>query len=108
MALGEIEYSDISITLQREASIVLFNGISIAVITSIVVYLWFGDSILSIIVASALLLNIIVAGLAGTLIPLGLHKLNIDPAVASSIFLTTTVDIFGFFIFLFLADLFLL
>jgi len=108
MALGEIEYSAISQTLQREVSIVLFNGISIAVITSIVVYLWFGDSILSIIVASALLLNIIVAGLAGTLIPLGLHKLDIDPAVASSIFLTTTVDIFGFFIFLFLADVFLL
>jgi len=108
MALGEIEYSDLSKTLQREASIVLFNGFSIALIASGVVYVWFGDSMLSLIVASALLLNIIVAGLAGTLIPLGLQKLNIDPAVASSIFLTTTVDIFGFFIFLFLADLFLL
>ncbi|MBD3801078.1 MAG: magnesium transporter [Campylobacterales bacterium] len=48
------------------------------------------------------------SGTAGTLIPLGLHRLGIDPALASSIFLTTTTDVFGFFIFLFLAQTFLL
>jgi magnesium transporter len=108
IALGEIEYSTVSAALKREALIVAANGLSIAFIAAFVVFAWFGNGILSLIVAAALFLNLFVAGTAGTLIPLGLRKLGIDPAIASSIFLTTTTDIFGFFIFLFLAEMFLL
>ncbi|WP_345973284.1 magnesium transporter [Sulfurimonas diazotrophicus] len=108
IALGEIEYDGVSAAVKREALIVLANGLSIAVVAALIVSLWFGDIRLGAIVAGALLLNLLVAGTAGTLIPLGLHRLGIDPAVASSIFLTTTTDVFGFFIFLFLAQTFLL
>ena len=107
LALGEIEYSSVSSALKREALIVLANGAALAVVAALVVFAWFGDGTLSLIVAAAVVLNIFVAGTAGTLIPLGLNRIGIDPAVASSIFLTTTTDIFGFFIFLFLAETFL-
>lgn len=108
LALGEIEYSSVSAALRREVLIVLFNGAAIALVGALTVLLWFGDVRLGLIMASALFLNLVVAGAAGTLIPLGMNRLGIDPAVSSSIFLTTTTDIFGFFIFLFLADAFLL
>ena len=108
LALGEIEYSSVSASLRREVLIVLANGISLAAVAAVVIFAWFGDPRLSLIVAAAVMLNLLVAGTAGTLIPLGLNKIGIDPAVASSIFLTTTTDIFGFFIFLFLAETFLL
>jgi len=107
LALGEIEYSSAAASLRREALIVLANGAALAVVAAVVVFAWFGDPKLSLIVAAAVLLNLFVAGTAGTLIPLLLNRVGIDPAVASSIFLTTTTDIFGFFIFLFLADTFL-
>lgn len=108
LALGEIEYSNVAKTLKREVLIVILNGIAVSAVASVVVYFWFADPRLSIIVALAILFTLIVAGAAGTLIPLGLHKLGIDPAVSSSIFLTTTTDILGFFIFLLMADAFLL
>ncbi|MEA3455809.1 MAG: magnesium transporter, partial [Campylobacterota bacterium] len=107
LALGEVEYSNTIKTLKREALIVLFNGMAVAAVSSVIVYVWFGDPRLSAIVAMALLFTILIAGVAGTLIPLGLNKAGIDPAVASSVFLTTTTDILGFFIFLMMADTFL-
>ena len=107
LALGEIEYSSVSGALKREVLIVLANGTALALVAALVVFAWFGDGTLSLIVAAAVVLNIFVAGTAGTLIPLGLNRIGIDPAVASSIFLTTTTDVFGFFIFLFLAETFL-
>lgn len=108
LALGEIEFSTARTALRREALIVLANGSAVAVVAAGVVYVWFGNPVLSLIVAAAIFLNLLVAGTAGTLIPLALNKIGIDPALASSIFLTTTTDIFGFFIFLFLARAFLL
>jgi len=107
LALGEIEYSNTIKTLKREVLIVVFNGMAVAATASVFVYVWFGDPKLSAIMAMALLLTLLIAGAAGTLIPLGLNKVGIDPAVASSVFLTTTTDILGFFIFLTMADAFL-
>ena len=107
LALGEIEYSSVSAALRREVLIVLFNGAAIALLGAIIVLVWFGDATLALVMAAALFLNLFVAGAAGTLIPLGMNRLGVDPAVSSSIFLTTTTDIFGFFIFLFLAEAFL-
>ncbi|HFS82695.1 MAG TPA: magnesium transporter, partial [Epsilonproteobacteria bacterium] len=108
LALGEMEFSSAAGALKRESLIVLFNGTAIAAIASLTVYIWFDDPGLSTIVAAAIFLNLLVAGISGTIIPLGLQKIGIDPAIASSIFLTTTTDIVGFFIFLMLADIFLL
>jgi magnesium transporter len=108
LALNEVEYDDVAAILKREALIVFINGTVIAMVASIVVYMWFGDLMLGIILAAAIFLNLFIAGIAGALIPLGLTKLGIDPAIASSVFLTTTTDVFGFFIFLFLAEVFLL
>jgi len=108
LALGEIEYSSVQSALRREALIVLANGTAVAIIAALVVLAWFENGTLSMIVAAAVFLNLFVAGIAGTLIPLALNKMGIDPAIASSIFLTTTTDVFGFFIFLLLARLFLL
>lgn len=107
LALGEIEYEDRLKTLKREVLIVLGNGSAIALLSSLIVYIWFGDIILSGVMALSIFITLLIAGTAGTLIPIGLNKLGVDPAISSSIFLTTTTDIFGFFIFLFLADTFL-
>ena len=107
LALGEIEYANAAKTLKREIGIVMINGTAVAAVASVVVYVWFGDPMLSATMAIAILSTLVIAGTAGTIIPLGLNALGIDPAVASSVFLTTTTDILGFFIFLFMADAFL-
>jgi magnesium transporter len=108
LALDEVEFDDVSGILKREFLIVAFNGLAVAAVASLVVFVWFGDWRLSAIVSAALVFNLLVAGTAGTLIPIGLTKMGVDPAIASSVFLTTTTDIFGFFIFLFLAQSFLI
>ena len=69
---------------------------------------WFQDLMLGVIIGLAMVLNLIVAGFAGTIIPLSLDKLNIDPALASGVILTTITDVFGFLSFLGLATLFLI
>ncbi|MFP3386298.1 magnesium transporter, partial [Tritonibacter sp. SIMBA_163] len=84
------------------------NGLIFAVLTGIVAWLWFGQPAIGLIIGAAMVVNMIVAGLSGTLVPLGLDKLKIDPAVASGVFLTTITDIVGFFAFLGLAALFIL
>ncbi len=107
LALGEIDYASTRTVLKREAMIALLNGTVMAGAVSSVSYLWFGDSYLALAVALAVFSNLMVAGSAGALIPLGLKKIGVDPAVASSVLLTTTTDVFGFFIFLFTAKLIL-
>lgn len=103
LTLGEVELSHAWPVLQKEIAIVLLNGLIIGLSVSTITYLWFGDTLLSLVIAIAMFTNLVIAGSAGTLIPLLLKKIGIDPAIASSILLTTISDIFGFFIFLFLA-----
>ena len=69
--------------------------------------MWFGDPMLGAVLAAAMIVNLLVAGLAGILIPLGLERVGIDPALASSAFVTTVTDVVGFFAFLGLAATFL-
>jgi magnesium transporter len=76
--------------------------------TAVVSLMWFGDLEIAWIIAVAMVLNLVVAGLVGTLIPLGLNRFKIDPAVSSGVFLTTVTDVVGFFAFLGLATVFLL
>jgi magnesium transporter len=107
LALGEIIFADTKEVLRREVLIVLRNGLAIAASVGIVASLWFESEKLGLIIALAMLLNLLAAGTFGALIPLGLKKINIDPAVASTVLLTTMSDMFGFFVFLGLAHLFL-
>ncbi|TDI62938.1 MAG: magnesium transporter [Alphaproteobacteria bacterium] len=104
-ALGtkELTSSNALRTISREAVVGVINGILFAVIMGVVAALWFDIQMLGFVIAAAMIINMIVAALAGILIPLGLHKAGIDPAVASSVFVTTITDVVGFFAFLSLA-----
>lgn len=94
--------------ITREVLVSVLNGLLFAVIIGGVTYLWFGNLPLGFVIASAMIFNMLAAGLAGILIPLALNALKIDPAVASSVFVTTVTDVVGFFAFLGLAALWLL
>ena len=78
----------------------VLNGFIFAIITGVIVQLWFKQIDLSIIIFASMILNMIVAGLFGILIPVTLKKFNIDPALASSVFVTTVTDVIGFLSFL--------
>ena len=91
----------------KEISISILNSIIFAVITAVAAQLWFQDFYLSIIVGSAMVVNILSAGFFGFLIPYGLNYFRVDPAIASSVFVTTITDVVGFLSFLGLASIFL-
>jgi magnesium transporter len=91
----------------KEISISILNSIIFAIITAVAAQLWFQDFYLSIIVGSAMIVNILSAGFFGFLIPYGLNYFRIDPAIASSVFVTTITDVVGFLSFLGLASIFL-
>jgi magnesium transporter len=86
----------------------LINGAIFAVIMGIVGVVWFGSPMLGIVIAVAMVINMVVAGLAGTMIPVLLDRIGVDPALASGAFVTTVTDVIGFFAFLGLAAMWLL
>lgn len=92
----------------REASVGAINGVVLAALLALVVFVVFGHSTLGFVIAAAMIFNLFAAALAGILIPIGLERLGFDPAVASGVFVTTVTDVVGFFAFLGLATLFLL
>ncbi len=92
----------------KEVMVASVNSILFALLAGIVAWLWFDAPELGLLIAAAMVVNLLVAGLSGTLIPLGLERIGVDPAIASSVFLTTVTDVVGFFTFLGLAALFLL
>jgi len=92
----------------KEAVVGGLNGIVFAILMGLIASLWFQSPGIGLVIASAMVINLLVAGLAGILIPLGLARAGIDPAVAASVFLTTITDVIGFLAFLGLAALFLL
>ena len=92
----------------KETLVGSVNGVAFAILVAGVSIVWFGDYQIAWIIALAMVINMVIAGLVGTLIPLGLNRLEIDPAVASGVFLTTVTDVVGFFAFLGLAALVLL
>ena len=91
----------------RETVVGLLNGLLFALIMGFVAFYWFGSGELGLVIGAAMVVNLIVAALAGILIPLGLEKLGLDPAVASGVFVTTVTDVVGFFAFLGLAAIWL-
>ncbi|MGV8840703.1 MAG: magnesium transporter [Bauldia sp.] len=89
--------------IRREAAVGFLNGVVIAALVGLAAGWWFGDVDLGVVIAVALVVNMLVAGLAGVLVPLTLNRLKVDPAVASAVFVTTVTDIIGFSAFLGLA-----
>ncbi len=105
LALGEISRGDGRKALMKELLLGTANGLAIGLIVGIGSYIWKGHAILGFVVGTAMLLNMVAAALSGVLIPFGLKALKVDPALASSIFLTTVTDVAGFFFFLGLATI---
>jgi len=100
LALGEVSFRNARRTLLRELAIGLSNGLCIGLLVGVAGWLWQGSAALGVVIGLAMLGNLIVASLAGVVVPLTLKALRIDPALASSIFVTTVTDVCGFGLFL--------
>ena len=100
IATNELPKNNFTQNILKEFLIGILNGIIFAIISAIIVQLWFNDIQLSFIISISMDLNMIVAGLFGILVPITLKKFNIDPAIASSVFVTTITDVIGFLSFL--------
>jgi magnesium transporter len=108
LALGHVEPGNARVLLAKELAVGTLNGLLWAVVIATLAYIWFGSLAIGGIIASAILINLICAALAGVLLPLLLRKLGIDPALAGSVVLTTVTDVVGFLAFLGLATLLLI
>jgi magnesium transporter len=107
LAIGELTWSNARSALQKEALVGLGNGVVLGAVAMLGAWLLEGNVVLGGVLALAMIINMFIAATAGTLIPLGLRALKVDPALASSVFITTLTDVFGFFSFLGLATIFL-
>ena len=107
MATRELTASNSIRIFGKEILVGAYNGVVFAVITGLVASLWFQDNFLGIVIALAMLFNLIIAGTFGAAIPMILSRYKIDPAIGATVILTTITDVIGFVVFLGLADLFL-
>ncbi|HYE32697.1 MAG TPA: magnesium transporter [Methylomirabilota bacterium] len=105
MALGHLAPGDGKKALAKEMTLGMVNGLAIGLIVGITSYIWKGSAALGLVIGAAMILNMIMAGFAGVAIPFVLKAFRVDPALASSIFVTTVTDVAGFFFFLGLAAL---
>jgi magnesium transporter len=108
IATKDLTGSNVWRVIRREVLVGLINGLIFAVVMGVVGVIWFGSPALGYVIAAAMVVNMVVAGFAGTVIPVILERIGIDPALASGAFVTTVTDIVGFFAFLGLAALVLL
>ncbi len=108
LALEQITPKTYLTLLRKELGVGAINGVLWALVIALTTYFWFGDWIIGGIIGMAIIINIVVAAIAGVLIPIWLEKLDIDPALSGSVILTTVTDVIGFFAFLGLGSLFLL
>jgi len=108
MALGDIVGEDARRTIYKEVFISLVNGILFATIIGLIAYFWFDIPLLGVVIAISMIINLLGAGFFGSVIPLLLQKAGVDPAIGSTVLLTTVTDVVGFFSFLGLATLILL
>ena len=107
LVMREISKSDFPKLLWKEVMLGLINGVAIGIVTAVIAYIWKGDAMLGLVVCLAMIINLIIAGLSGAVIPLGLKSFGLDPAQSSMIILTTVTDIVGFAVFLGLATIIL-
>jgi len=108
LTLEQINTSNIKWLFKRELAVSIINGIVLSTLVAISTYLWFQDYTLAVLIASALVINLISSVIAGILVPLILRKLNQDPAIGGSVVVTTVTDVVGFFSFLGLATIYLI
>ena len=108
LALRQIDRDAAASFVRRELTVAVLNGVVFAILAASISFLWFRDQDIAAVMAVAMFANLVVAGLSGTLVPLGLVRVGVDPAVASSVFITTITDVVGFFVFLGLAALYLI
>ena len=108
IALGYIGGSNARQLLYKELAVSLLNGLLWALIVAVVVVFWFGNAEIGVVIAAAIIINLISAAFAGTMIPMLLRRLGADPALGGSVLLTTVTDVVGFVVFLGLATFFLL
>ncbi len=104
LATKDIDIYNASRIIRREATVGILNGVFFAVLVGLIAGLWFSDAALGQIIGVAMIINMVAAALAGILIPLVLDRFGADPAIASSVFVTTVTDVVGFFAFLGLAS----
>jgi magnesium transporter len=104
LALNQLTHSNTVRAVTREIRVAVLNGLTVAALIGIGVALFFQNPLLGGVIAAAMLTNIVIAGLAGVMVPLTLDRAGADPAVASSIFVTMVTDSMGFFVFLGLAS----
>jgi len=106
LAIGELTWTNARSALIKEALVGLGNGVVLGAVAMLGAWLLQGSLVIGGVLALAMIINMFIAATAGTLIPLGLRALKVDPALASSVFITTLTDVFGFLSFLGLATLF--
>ena len=104
LALGAIKFENAKAVLKKEVVLALFNGSIFATIMGLITYFWFDNVLLGGVMAMAMMVNILVSAIFGASIPILLKRLDIDPAIGSSVVLTTVTDIIGFLSFLMLAQ----
>ena len=107
IALGELTWANSRQALLKEAAVGIGNGIACGIVGALIVWLWKGDLVLGLILCAAMIINMFIAATAGTVIPLALRAMKVDPALASSVFITTLTDVFGFASWLGLGTLFI-
>ncbi|MDH4944769.1 magnesium transporter [Sulfurimonas sp. C5] len=108
LALGDISNGDALRILKKEIFIALMNGLVFAIVMGLIAWLWFDISMLGLVIGLSMIINLLMAGFFGAVVPLGLKVLKIDPAIGSTVILTTVTDVVGFFSFLGLATYILL
>ncbi|WP_417325382.1 magnesium transporter [Halarcobacter sp.] len=108
LALGDIDFDNSKTAIKKEVFISIFNGVVFAVVIGLIAWVWFDKAMLGVVIAMAMVINLFSAGFFGASIPLFLKKLDVDPAIGSTVLLTTVTDIVGFFSFLMLAKMILL
>jgi magnesium transporter len=100
LVLGELSPHNTRRIVMRELTIALLNGAVLGSVAAATVYAWTGNVRLASVMATAMIINMLIAAALGTLVPMGLRRLGADPAVASSVFVTAGTDLLGFLVFL--------
>lgn len=108
LALGDIAKHDAYRTIKKEVILSLANGLFFAIIMGIIASIWFDKGMLGVVIALSMIINLLSAGFFGSMVPLLLKKMEVDPAIGSTVILTTVTDVVGFFSFLGLATIILL
>jgi magnesium transporter len=108
ISLGDIDEQNSKDAIKKEVLLSLFNGMIFAFLLGLVAFVWFDNAMLGVVIALSMIITLFCAGFFGAAIPLLLKKLDVDPAIGSSVLLTTVTDVIGFFSFLSLAKLLLI